>query len=115
MGPVPVVDLRWECSASQPLRAADAGERREEALRSFEGCGTRFVRVSGRTWTKEGRPARPEEEARADDRAAAPAAKGEGEGEGSCAVELRIIEDVHSSGPGGRIWDAGGTLQAPAG
>ena len=27
------------------------------------------------------------------------------------AFELRIIEDVHSSGPGGRIWDAGRSLQ----
>jgi hypothetical protein len=107
---VPVAELQWECSASEPL--PDAGERHDyEALRSFEGCGTRLVRLSGRTWTKDWRPVRLEEEACADDQAAAPAARGGG----GCAVELRIIEDVHSSGPGGRIWDAGGRKQAPAG
>ena len=41
---------------------------------------------------------------------AEPAATGKEMRKVGHAFELRIIEDVHSSGPGGRIWDAGRSL-----
>lgn len=83
--PPPVATVQWQCSQPNPIIPDDP---------EFAGCRARRLVLGGCTWAPH-----------ALDLSGHAVSTKSGRGGGG-AVELNVIEDVHSSGPGGRIWDA---------